>query len=353
MARKGEPSRGAGRRTRPVSLRDLGEHLGLSPTTVSLVLNGSPAARSIPAKTQRRILDAARELEYQPNFVARSLRSRKSGSIGVILPEVSEGYSSLVLRGIEEYLLPQGYMYLVTSHRHKPQLIERAPRLLHERNVEGLIAVDTPLGGAVTGPAVSVSGHQRLAGVCNIVLNHEKAAELGLRHLTGLGHRRIAVIQGQEFSSDSEIRWRAIAGAAVRFGVPIDPALVARLEGDMPSPVTGRDAMKRLLSGGTRFTAVWAFNDVSAIGAIRALHDAGFAVPGDVSVLGFDDILSALFQTPALTTVRQPLERMGSLAAEVLLERLRKPDLPNWDVERMVEPELVIRESTAPVRGGP
>lgn len=267
-----------------------------------------------------------------------------------MLPEVGEGYSSMVLRGIEEYLLPRGYMYLVTSHRHKPELIERAPRLLNERSVEGLIAVDSPLDGELPGPVVSVSGHDRAPGVCHIVLDHETAAEMGLSHLLELGHRRIAIIKGQDFSSDSEIRWRTIADAAARLGAPVDPALVTQLEGDMPSPLTGCQAMKRLLASGARFTAVWAFNDVSAIGAIRALHDAGLSVPRDVSVLGFDDIVSATFHTPALTTVRQPLEQMGSLAAEALLDKIRTPALAGWDGERTVQPELVIRESTGPAR---
>ena len=343
----GEPPR-RDRVSRSISLRELGQHLGLSPTTVSLVLNGSPAARSIPAKTQSRIFAAARELNYRPNSLARSLRSQKSGLVGVILPEVGEGYSSLVLRGIEECLLGEGYVYLVTSHRHKPDLVDRAPHLLYERCVEGVIAVDSPLCTEMPVPVVSVSGHDRVPGVCNIVLNHEAAAELGLKHLMELGHRRIAVIKGQEFSSDSRVRWETIAAAARRLGVPIHPNLVSELKGDMPSPRTGATAAKDLLAAGAQFTALWAFNDVSAIGAIRALHEAGLRVPQDVSVLGFDDIYSAAFHTPALSTVRQPLSEMGRLAAQTLLEKINNPVVAGWDAERSVEPELVARESTGP-----
>jgi DNA-binding LacI/PurR family transcriptional regulator len=346
----GEPSgdklRGGG--ARPISLRDLGKHLGLSPTTVSLVLNGSPAARSIPAATQRRVIAAARELNYRPNFLARSLRSQKSGLVGVMLPEVGEGYSSLVLRGIEERLLEQGYVYLVTSHRHKPELIDRGPRLLYERSVEGVIAVDSPIREELPVPVVSVSGHDRVPGVANIVLDHGRAADQGIAHLAELGHRRIAVIRGQRFSSDSKIRWQTISQAARRRGVPIHRDLVAELKGDSPSPHSGAAATRGLLAAGARFTALWAFNDVSAIGAIRALHEAGLRVPEDVSVLGFDDIYSAAFHTPALSTVRQPLDCMGRLAADVLLERIQRPAVDGWDGERSVEPELVARESTGP-----
>jgi LacI family transcriptional regulator len=352
VARRGEQQRGE-RVHRSISLRDLGQHLGLSPTTVSLVLNGSPAAKSIPPETQRRVITAARELNYRPHFLARSLRSQKSCLLGVMLPEIGEGYSSLVLRGIEECLLAEGYVYLVTSHRHKPELLDRAPRLLYERCVEGVIAVDSPLNTELPVPIVSVSGHGRTPGVCNIVLDHDRAAELGLRHLVELGHRRIAVIRGQEFSSDSRVRWQGISETARRLGVPIEQHLVATLEGDVPSPQAGCVAAKKLLDSGARFTALWAFNDVSAIGAIRALHEAGLRVPRDVSVLGFDDIYSAAFHTPALSTVRQPLSEMGTLAAQTLLQKIRTPGVDGWDRERSVEPELVIRESTGPATEQP
>src|SRR5262245_42386366 len=202
------------------SLRELGKHLGLSPTTVSLVLNGSPAAASIPKETQDRVFAAAKRLNYRPNFLARSLRSQRTYLMGVMVPELGEGYAALVLSGIEECLVANGWACLVTSHRHMTDRIQNGPRMLHERCVEGLIAVDTPLRNELPVPAVSVSGHDRCAGVTNIVLDHDCAAELGIRHLIGLGHREIAVIQGQSFSSDSEVRWTAIRQAASRLGVP-------------------------------------------------------------------------------------------------------------------------------------
>ena len=150
------------RLSRSISLRELGKHLGLSPTTVSLVLNGSPAAASIPKETQARIFAAAKSFDYHPNFFARSLRSQRTYLVGVMVPEVSEGYASLVLSGIEEALLAQEYVYLVTSHRHKPDLIERGPRLLYERCVEGVIAVDTPLRGELPVPVVLISGRSSI-----------------------------------------------------------------------------------------------------------------------------------------------------------------------------------------------
>lgn len=337
---------------RPVSLRELGKYLGLSPTTVSLVLNSSPAAASIPKETQERVFAAAKLLNYRPNFLARSLRSQRTYLVGVLVPELGEGYAALVLSGIEERLLAQNYSFLVTSHRHKREWIERAPRLLDERCVEGLIAVDTPIRESLRVPAVAVSGHDAVPGVTNIVLNHATAAGLGLRHLIELGHRRIAFFQGQTFSSDSEVRWQAIRSAASRLGLEIDPRLVVRLEGDSPSPQTGYAAARTLLASGAHFTALWAFNDISAIGAMRAFIESGRSVPHHISVLGFDDVYGAAYHNPSLTTVRQPLARMGFVAAETLLHRIGEP-AGSHPGEQTVEPDLVIRESTGPARSEP
>lgn len=333
----------------PVSLRELANHLGLSPTTLSLVLNDSPKAVSIRAETKKRIFQAAREMNYRPNYLARSLRVQKTNTVGVIVPELSDGYSAMVLNGVESALSTSGYFYLTASHLHREDLLGKLPRVLAERQVEGIIAVDTPIRFEPTLPVVNVSGHDEVDGVTNVVLNHKHAAELGIGHLYNLGHRRIAAIKGQEFSSDTIIRWETINDAATRRGIPFDPKLTVQLQGDSPSPEVGYQATKTLLATGEKFTALFAFNDVSAIGAIRALEEMGLRVPTDVSVLGFDDIYAAAFHNPALTTIRQPLFEMGNLAATTLLERLKGGN--NTDVPQTVsvEPTIVVRQSTARV----
>jgi DNA-binding LacI/PurR family transcriptional regulator len=330
-----------------VSQKFLAEHLGLSPATVSLVINRSPAAKSIPHRTQERIRQAARELNYRPNFVARSLRAQRSFTIGVVVPEISEGYAALVMSGIEDHLLEEGYFYFVVSHRHRPDLIEEYPRLLQQRAVEGLIAVDTVCRKGVPIPVVAVSGHREVQGVTNIRLDHARAAKLAIEHLTQLGHRNIAVIKGQEFSSDTEVRWEAVCCAAKNSGIEINARLVGQLEGESSSPALGYQVTRKLLETGDAFTALIAFNDVSAIGAISALREAGRQVPKDVSVVGFDDIQSAAFQNPALTTVRQPLRAMGVIAAETLLRRINAPAKSPYPKSITVEPELIVRASTA------
>ena len=330
---------------KPVSLKELAERLDLSPATVSLVINRSPVADSIPQETKDRILAAARKYKYRPNFFARSLRAQRSFTIGVIVPEVSDGYSASVMSGVEDYLLQEGYFYFVASHRHRADLIDEYPRLFLERSVDGLIAVDTPWTLSLSVPVVTVSGHNQVKGVTNIVLDHVRAAEIALKHLFQLGHRDIAFIKGQEFSSDTEVRWANIEKAARRLGLRISPALIAQLQGDSPSPELGYDATRKLLAA-HKFTALFAFNDISAMGAIRALREAKLRVPDDVSVVGFDDIQSAAYQNPALTTVRQPLREMGRIAAETLLRRIRRSGSDSHGGETIVEPKLIIRETT-------
>jgi len=335
--------------TRGISLKELAAHLNLSPTTLSLVLNGAPTADSIPKETKERIFSAAREMNYRPNYLARSLRVQRTHTLGVIVPELSDGYSAMVLNGVEEVLSTQGFFYLTASHRHREDLLERLPTVLAERQVEGLIAVDTPIRFDPMLPVVNVSGHDEMDGVTNVILDHREAAELGIGHLYDLGHRRIAVIKGQDFSSDTATRWDTIAEAARRREVPIDPKLTVQLKGDSPSPEIGYAATKELLGRGQEFTALFAFNDVSGIGAIRALREAGLQVPADVSVLGFDDIYAAAYHNPALTTVRQPLFEMGKLAARTLMKRLTEKPVDEIPRVLTVEPQLVVRASTSHV----
>jgi LacI family transcriptional regulator len=255
------------------------------------------------------------------------------------------------MSGVEAYLLQEGYFYFVASHRHRADLIDEYPRMFLERSVDGLIAVDTPWHLNLSVPVVTVSGHNDVKGVVNIVLNHQRAAEVALKHLVQLGHRQIAFIKGQEFSSDTEIRWSNIERVAHQFGVALNPRLVVQLEGDSPSPQLGYKATKKLLASGEAFSALFAFNDISAMGAIRALRESGLQVPEDVSVVGFDDIQSAAYQNPGLTTVRQPLREMGRAAAEILLKRINRPGSELHD-KHVVEPELIVRETTCTAPDG-
>jgi LacI family transcriptional regulator len=335
-------------KTRSISLKTLAEHLNLSPATVSLVMNRAKAAAAIPEETQKRIFEAAKELNYRPNFYARSLRTQRSFTIGILHPDLSD-YVALLTSGIEDHLMREGYFYFAAGHRNDPELIEEYPMIMMDRSVEGIIAIDTPIKHPLPLPVVVISGHRNVEGVTNLVLDHRRAAELALGHLVGIGHREIAFMKGPKVSSDTEVRWQSICEVAKSMNLIMKPELCAQLEVSTPFPDMGYPVTQKILASGERFTALFAFNDVSAIGAIRALRDAGLQVPGGVAVVGFDDIPSAAYNTPSLTTIRQPLRRMGEIAAQTLLERLRNPG--PGPAEVAVEPELVIRESTTtPVR---
>lgn len=328
---------------KPVSLKVLAEHLGLSPATISVVLNDVPG-RSIPQATRDRIKAAAKKLNYQPSLLARSLRNRQTHTIGILVPELGEGYHTQVLSGIGDQLVQDGYFYFTAHHRHKPELVEEYARLLVGRGAEALILVDTNFSHNFPVPAVGVAAHRRIPGVTNVIVDQGRAAELALQHLHKLGHRSIAFMRGQPFSSDSEDRWHGIEKAAKRLGLRIEPALVVQLDRDLNTPELGYPVVKQLLSSGKQFTALFSFNDIAAIGAIRALRDAGMSVPDDVSVVGVDDIHATAFITPSLTTIRQPLEELGRTAARIALSRIRGEK--EYGDQVAVEPALIVREST-------
>jgi LacI family transcriptional regulator len=332
-----------------VSLKDLARHLDLSPSTVSLVLNDVPG-RSIPEATRRRIREAAAEFNYRPNLVARSLLGKPMRSIGILLPELGEGYHSQVLSGIGDLLMEEGYFYFTVHHRHKPHLIKEYPALLQSRGVDGILAIDTVLSDPLPVPAVLIAGHTELPGITNVVLDHALAARLAVRHLYDLGHRRIVFMKGQSVSTDTELRWEATLKIARVLGLPIEDRLTIQLAMDSTSPEISYPGIHALLESRQNFTAILCFNDISAMGSIRALHDGGLRVPQDVSIIGFDDIQSASFQVPSLTTIRQPLKLMGSTAASALLRRLAHEPIPETIT---LAPELIVRESTARVSSQP
>lgn len=330
---------------KPISLKLLAEYLDLSPATVSVVLNNVPG-RSISEPTRQRIREAAKKFNYRPSLLAQSLRRKQSFTIGVLLPEISDGYHAQVMSGIADYLMREGYFYLIAHHRHRADLVREYAHMLVARGAEGIVAIDTHFTESPPVPVIAVAGHDMMEGVTNVILDHERAAHLTLKHLYSLGHRQIAYIKGQPNSSDTDIRWQTTVAAAKSLGLAIPDEMVMQLEEDVTTPEITYPLVERLVAQKRPFTAIVCFNDIAAIGALRALHDAGRRTPEDVSVVGFDDIRMAAFSTPSITTIRQPLQRMGESAAKILLDRLLGRQ--SHPAEVAVEPELVIRESTCP-----
>ncbi len=195
-------------------------------------------------------------------------------------------------------------------------------------------------------PPSRLPGTEYVEGVTNIILDHKLAARLALTHLIDLGHEEIAFMKGYPLSSDSFVRWAAVSETAAELGLRVRPELTVQIESTASSPHVGYPFAKQLLARKQPFTALFAYNDISAIGAIWAFREAGLRVPEDVSVMGFDDIPAAAYNTPGLTTVRQPLERMGQIAAKTVIDQIEGN--AEFVQEIAVAPELVVRDSTGP-----
>jgi LacI family transcriptional regulator len=329
------------------TLKSLAAHLGLSMATVSLVLSNSPLAQSLSHETRRRVHEAARQFNYRPNYFARGLMRKRSYLVGIVVPEIGQGYVAEILAGIERELSEDKYFYFVASHLWDPSLIKEVPSLLVERGAEGVILVNTALPEPLPVPVVTVGGKLAAQQAVNIQIDNATGVRAALSLLKQQGHSRIAFFKGHKGSADTEHRWHAIQTAARQLGLKVDPKLVVQLVKTSPDPSSedeGFAAIKKLLARGEKFTALFAFNDVSAIGAMWGLRDSGLRIPEDVSVIGFDDVPAARFQVPRLTTVAQPLRTIGALSAKSLLQFLKNEGpVP---AEIFVQPELVLREST-------
>lgn len=328
-----------------VTLKTIAQRLGLTSGTVSAVLNSSAASRSIPDATKQRILTTAREMGYSPNYFARSLRLQRAYTIGVIAEEIGDPYGGMIISGVEEYLRKHNYFFLAVSHRHDREVLDKYSKMLVMRGVEGFITTDTSILEEPAIPTVAVSGHARVKGVTNIILDHKLAVRLALAHLVELGHKRIAFLIGDPVSSDSASRWAAILEVSAELGLTIHPELTVQIDSSATTPDLGYPFAKQLVERKQPFTALFAYNDLSAIGAIWAFREAGLRVPEDVSVVGFDDIPMAAFTHPGLTTVRQPLKHMGEIAAQTVVNQIEGK--AKYVPEIVVEPEFVVRSSTA------
>jgi LacI family transcriptional regulator len=330
------------------SLKDLATYLGLSQTTVSFVLNDAPLAKNLTEDTRQRVLAAARKFNYRPSYFALNLNKSGSDSVGVIVPEHSEGFFTVVMGGVERYLLRKRYVYFTACHYWKPKLIDEYSRLLISRGAEGLLLLNTDATFDTDLPVVTVAAHKEKPGVTNVVIDHTTAARMAIQHLYECGHRRIAFMKGHRHVMDTEFRWEATMQIAREYGVAPTPERTVQMRSSSWTPEVGYEPAKRLLDATRDFTALICFNDTAAIGAIRALHEVGLRVPTDVSVVGFDDIVAAQFHVPSLTTIRQPLDDMGKLAATILLDRIANPDKV-YAPTVQVKPKLIVRESTTRV----
>jgi DNA-binding LacI/PurR family transcriptional regulator len=355
--------------TKRVTLVDVARVSGFSTSTVSLVLNEAALSRYVAAGTKEHIRAVASKLGYRPDASARSLRSRRSHTIGIMVSDISDPFCTLILRGIEKTLYPTTYLPIIMIAHNQRKQFERHIEMLMERHVEGLILVANWLFGEFDQlaaiqkgqiPTVGVGRDLTASRVRSVQVDNEAGGYAAAQHLYELGHRKIAVLRGPSELADSDRRWNGIQRFASETGLALARERVGRLAAAV-DPTSGFEEGFRLISSmidrGVEFTAVLAFDDLTGLGAIRALSQAGRRVPQDCSVIGFDDVPHAAVNTPGLTTIRQPMEQMGSLAAKWVLESLADTNSPASTKTsslsgtlHLLPPELVVRQSTARVK---
>jgi LacI family transcriptional regulator len=343
-----------------VTIRDVAKESGFSSTTVSIVLNDAPLARYIPAVTKKRIERAAEKLGYRPNQFARSLRSKRSHTVGVMVFDMTDPYCTLVLRGIENTLYQASYLPILTDVHNERSRFERYLEMLLDRRIEGLVVLANWLFLDInlladleksSIPTVIIGCELKGDAMSSVIVDNEVGGYLALEHLYSLGHRKIAFIRGPKTLADSSPRWHGVRNSAKEHGLELDPRLIVDLpESRDPrsSFEAGQKLTEDLIKQKRPFTAILAFDDMTAFGATRALANSGLRVPEHCSVIGFDDVAASALCTPPLTTIRQPMEAMGAGAVGIVLEGIHSV-LEKREVaahHRKVAPALAVREST-------
>jgi LacI family transcriptional regulator len=343
-----------------VTIVDVARKSGFSPSTVSIVLNEAPLSRYVATRTKEHIRKTAKAMGYRPDAFARSLRSRRSHTIGVMVFDLSDPFCTLILRGIEKTLHPTRYLPIMMDAHNERKQFEGYLEMLLDRRVEGLIVVANWLFAETdlltdmekhNIPTVVIGRDLTASRISSVLVDNAVGAYAALDHIYKLGHRKIAFIRGPHSLHDSVNRWRGIEKFAAEHRLKLDPKLIRELP-DMLDANSGFDGgvelTAELLRARRKFTALMAFDDLTALGALRALMQAGVRVPEDCSVIGFDGIPLAAFTTPAITTMGQPMEVMGQIGTEWVLRSLEKdgewrPDAP---VLKLLPPALIERGST-------
>ena len=340
-----------------VTIKDIAAKTGFSPTTISLVLNNKKLAKYISAATKQIVKQAAEEMGYRPNIFARSLRARKSFMVGLVVYDILDPYCAPIVKQIESSLIAQSYTMLISDVSYNESRYQDALDVLSWRRVDGIVAIanhfplqmDALRKAAQYTPVVVIGRTCHEKELPYFVVGDAEGGYMSARHLLDLGHRHIGFIWDEASYEWSQLRWQGVSKAMKEAGVPIDPAMVVRIQ--EKSADAGYEATRKLLASGLPLTAVCAINDLTAFGAIRACIDGGRAVPDDISVIGFDDLALARHYNPPLTTIAQPLVELGTLATKALLQKMASQT--KKVASRTLKPALVERRSTRALSGAP
>ena len=328
-------------------MRDVAEHARVSVTTVSHVVNET---RPVSDGLRERVLAAIEELDYQPNVLARSLRRGKTHTIGMIVPDSANPFFAEVARGIEDTSFENSHSLILCNSDGDLEKELLYTDVLVEKQVDGILfvaaGVSTEHINALQArriPVVLVDRDIPDVAVDSVLTDNARGGWLATHHLIELGHRRIGCIAGPSDLTPSADRVTGYSQALAERDMSVDQALVAK--GDFQYE-SGYQAARQLLAMDDPPTAVFACNDLMAVGVIAAAVEMGFQVPADLSVVGFDDVRLASFANPPLTTIVQPKHDMGVIAAKMLLERMRDLDMPPR--RKTFDTRLLVRRSTAP-----
>jgi LacI family transcriptional regulator len=335
-----------------VTIRDVATRAGVSPTTVSHVIN---ATRPVSADLRSRVEAAMAELGFQPNALARSLRRKRTHTLGLIVPDSANPFFAEVGRGIEDTSFASGFSVILCNSDGNPTRELLYMDLLIQKQVDGVLLVPTGKQAELAAtlrtrniPVVVIDRDVPDAPIDRAHIDNIAGADLATRHLLDLGHRRIGYIGGPPHLSPVPDRSAGYRQALHEVGIPIDEQLV--VDGNFRD-VGGYTGAQALLALANPPTAIFAGNDLMAIGALAAAREAGIDVPHNLSIMGFDDIHLAGYINPPLTTIAQPKYELGVIAAQLLFERLAQPDLPPQ--RRLLQAQLVVRQSTAVCRVAP
>jgi DNA-binding LacI/PurR family transcriptional regulator len=327
------------------TVKDVAERAGVSTATVSRVLSGTAGVRE-PLKTK--VFEAARALGYRPNRAARELRARTSRTVGVLIPDIENPFFTSVVRGIEDTLQASGYTLLLANYNEDPARELAHLETFRAENIAGLIfaASESPsslYGDMIEGgmPMVAVSRVPGRLRTDQVTVANREGAYNATAHLISQGHKRIALVNGPATLSTARDREQGYRDALRDAELSVDEDLIAHSEFRQEA---GREAMIAILASRVRPTAVFAASNLLTLGVLQAIHDADLDIPGQIAILGFDEMAWAMSLRPPLTTVAQPALEVGRTSAQLLLDRIRKPDQPRKQV--VLETQLIVRASS-------